>query len=107
MAFTKGKTLVAMGTTSGDLLLLDTLKGEIRKLAADEPGLGMLRLDPTETMAVTGKGMSFAVWNLLTGERLFAFSNARQGVWDVTFSANNHLLASIGLDGILRLWGIS
>jgi WD40 repeat protein len=105
VAFTRNKQYVVGTTTSGDTLLVDVAKGTITKLATGEAGLGTLSLDPTDTLFVVAKG-SLSICSLATGKLLFAWSDPRQGVWDVTFSANNKLMASLGTDGILRLWGV-
>ena len=100
--FPDGKIL-ASAITGGAILLWDVDSGErLRTLERPASQVESLALSPDGKTLVAGySDETFIFWSVDSGEQL----GTGQG-FHVAWSPDGKTLASVGWDGVIRLWGI-
>lgn len=106
IAVSPDATGIALGTTSGHILLFDASDvSRIQKRLTDGAGVHALAFTPDNTKIVSGNRSGLIrVWNLAGGEAENALIGHRARITRLLFSPQGDYLASSSLDGSVRLW---
>jgi WD40 repeat protein/DNA-binding SARP family transcriptional activator/energy-coupling factor transporter ATP-binding protein EcfA2 len=101
-------TLLASGTVAGDVLILDTLTGDIRqKLSGgDLNGVGDVAFSP-DMMSLAGKGENgiVLVWDFVSSGEIGSFP-AGGSASTVAHDPSGTIIATAGLSGGEKLWDV-
>ncbi|HUB75593.1 MAG TPA: TIR domain-containing protein [Solirubrobacteraceae bacterium] len=103
VAFARSGTLAAAGD-NGDLYLIDTASGVVRKVAAG-PVLNVVRFDPSGSLVATGSaGGAVQLWNAATGAQVGETMQTGTVVYGLAFADAGRALVSAGFQGGLQSW---
>jgi WD40 repeat protein len=112
VAFSPNGSILWVPTPEGTATLHDATSGEVLHILQhiqdiDQPDETVTRLvfDPGgDRIATAGTDGMAVVWDLLSGERLFAIDSGSPEIWALAYNLDGTLLATGAPDGKIRLW---
>lgn len=97
----------------GIMLMDGTTFEEVRTIPVDSPELSVtdLSFSPNSTLiatsvTTTNRDHLVKIWDVESGELLNVLTNHPSTVWRVAFNPSGTILASLGWDDGIRLWGL-
>nr|XP_060636116.1 telomerase protein component 1 [Anolis sagrei ordinatus] len=97
--------LAAVGTTEGTLHILDVETGqELKSLLSACDGVSACAFPSETTVCIGAFNGRLELWSLREGCRLMGMDAHRAQVMDCCTSPDRRLLATVSLDGFLKLW---
>ena len=94
---------------AGEVRLWDVATGQpIRTFAGQRNGLGAVAISPDGSKVAGGTATTgvIRVWDAPTGATLRTFAVPDVGAIDALFSPDGKTLATVGTEGIIRLWDV-
>ncbi len=123
LAFSPDSKTLALGDMQGCVHLCDVVSGKVRRTLAGRPGeanenkkaVGSLAFSPNGKLLAAGFGWAqwwdsdyeqvARVWEVESGQELQALAH-QNSVPALAFSPRGNLLATVGREGVLRLWNV-
>ena len=104
-----GRLLVTRALNGTDLVLLDARSGDVvRRLAGTGDDLTQARISHDgAAVAAYSSDRSVLVWDVRSGRQLERFEVDSRNLWGLTFSADDDVLYTAGLERQLKAWDIT
>ena len=104
-----GRLLVTRALNGTDLVLLDARSGDVvRRLAGTGDDLTQTRMSHDgAAVAAYSSDRSVLVWDVRSGRQLERFEVDSRNLWGLTFSADDDVLYTAGIERLLRAWDIA
>ena len=100
--------LLAAGTMTGTVRLLDAASGQVlQELAGVAGSVRALAFSPDGALLAAGGDDDILLWAMPTGAMVGRLQGHSGKVWSLAFSPTGHRLASGGADKTLRLWDVA
>lgn len=103
-------SMIAVGGHSGVAYVVDAKSGELRqKLDRHRSSISAIAFNPSATRVLTtSSDKSASIWNLVTGERLFALAdNSSPWVDFCAFTSDDRYAITISIEGRVSMWSAS
>ncbi|ROL58450.1 hypothetical protein D9V84_01600 [Bacteroidetes/Chlorobi group bacterium Naka2016] len=112
LAVDNQKKLVAFGSYSGELVVLDSNLNEILRLNHNKQIYSLAFSKQGNLLAVGDYEGFVTIYDLLKGKKLKSFSTNRDSsfknvVWSISFDSNDILIIAGGIDGKSRIYNIN
>ena len=108
-AFSPDERFVYCGMLFGGLLKIDLSNGETESHPThdlDDISTYDVTYSPDHTYLATAAGRSIQLWDAKTMRLVRKFNGHSNSIRDMCFSPDNKRIASIALDGTLRIWNV-
>jgi hypothetical protein len=106
LAFSPDGELLAVGTASGAILLVDTALAEVRRLLQQPGRVSALAFTADGKTLATGGAGAVRLWEVATGGQRWCFTGQPGEITSLCFSRDSRVLASGSSDTTVLLWDV-